>query len=196
MRGTFAALLGVGLLLAASAAQAQTSSPNPCGMPARAPARATLAQATMFSPWGYGPFGWAPLLAPWGPDPWDTAALFAPPGTLAAYGPLGPGLTANNIASAARANGINLSPSQQVDFASQQQTELGTLYHRFTLGAQLQLASATWALSLPARASAARSILPRLCRSQQARATAEAPSNTPSEAPSNAPSEAPAGAQP
>jgi hypothetical protein len=175
MRGIGAALLGIGLLFAATpAAQAQTSSSDACGIPARAPARASLGQATMFTPMGYGPFGWAPMVQPWGPDPWGAAAIFGPPGLIANAGPLGPGLTANAIAAAATANGGTLSPSQQVDLASQQQTELSTLLSRYTLGGQLELAGATWAGGLAGRASAARTILPRLCRSQQAQAAGAA----------------------
>jgi hypothetical protein len=191
MRRTVTALLGAGLLIAAAApaAQAQTSGIDPCGIPARAPARADLAQGLMYTPMGVGPFGWAPLMQPWGPDPWGMAALFGPPGPVASAGPLGPGLTANSIATIITANGGTLSPSQQVDFASQQQTELATLLDRYTLGAQLQLAAGTWALAYPTRASAARTILPRLCRQQQAEAARAG-------APSAGTSDAPAGAQP
>ena len=191
MRRTVSALLGAGLLVVAAvpAAQAQTQGLDPCGIPARAPARASLAQGLMFSPMGYGPFGWAPLMQPWGPDPWGAAAVFGPPGAVANAGPLGPGLTANSIATAVMANGGSLTPSQQVDFASQQQTELSTLLDRYTLGAQLQLASATWALGLPTRASASRLILPRLCRQQQAEAAGAG-------AASGGASDAPTGAQP
>src|SRR5262249_59720952 len=64
------ALVAVGLLVGAvPAAQAQTPGLDPCGIPARAPARADLAPSTMFTPGGYGPHGWAPLRAPWGPGP-------------------------------------------------------------------------------------------------------------------------------
>jgi hypothetical protein len=191
MRRTVTALLGVGLLVAAAApaAQAQTSGVDPCGIPARTPARASLSQAMMFTPMGYGPFGWGPIMSPWGPDPWGAAALFGPPGAVANAGPLGPGLTANNLATAIIANGGTLSPSQQVDFASQQQTELGTLLDRYTLGAQLQLAGATWAGGLATRANASRTILPRLCRQQQAEAAG-------ARAASGGASDAPQGAQP
>jgi len=173
-----AAPLVIGLFVAATpAAQAQTSGIDPCGIPARAPARASLAQATMFTPMGYGPYGWAPLMQPWGPDPAGAAALFGPPGAVANAGPLGPGLTANNLAAAITANGGTLSPSQQVDFASEQQTELSTLYDRYNLGAQLQLAGGSWALGLATRSSTSRLILPRMCRQQQAAAASSGASD-------------------
>ena len=92
MRGIVTALLGVGLVCAtAPAAHAQTPGFDPCGIPAAAPARASLNQATMFTPMGYGPYGWAPLMQPWGPEPAGAAALFGPPGVIANAGPLGPG---------------------------------------------------------------------------------------------------------
>ncbi|HEY7064557.1 MAG TPA: hypothetical protein VII06_23990 [Chloroflexota bacterium] len=176
MRGILVAPLVAGLLFtAAPAAQAQTQTPgiDPCGIPARAPARASLAESLMYTPMGYGPFGWAPLVAPWGPvDPAGGAAIFGPPGPVANAGPLGPGLTANAIAASIVANGGTPTPSQQVDLASQQQTELGTLLSRYTLGGQLQLAGATWAIGLPARASAERTILTRMCHNQQAESVA------------------------
>src|SRR5262249_29766566 len=140
-----------------------------------------------------------------GADAWGGGVLVGPPGLVATYGPLGPGLTANAIAAAATANGGTLSASQQVDLASEQQTELGTLFDRYRLGGQLQLASGSWGLGLALRASASRSILPRLCRSQQAQAAGAGASAAPTGASatsagaSTAPAgeiDAPAGAQP
>jgi hypothetical protein len=186
------ALVGVALVFgAAPAAQAQTPGFDPCDPAARAPARASLGQASMFSPQGYGPWGWAPIMQPWGPDPWGAAVAFGPPGPLATYGPLGPGLTASAIAAFATANGGTLTDSQRIDLASQQQSELSTLLGRYTLGGELQFAGGAWMGGLASRASTTRTILTRMCQAQRLREAAAAAAAA--AAPS---SEAPPGPQP
>jgi hypothetical protein len=125
MRRSLIALALSGLLgLPAAPVAAQTPSGETCWF-ARAPARAALAQAYQFSPAGYGPFGYAPLLQPFGAEPWGAPILFGPPGPLPTYGPLGPGLTANTIAAFAQANG-GIDNDLLLDLASQQQSELLT----------------------------------------------------------------------
>src|SRR3954447_9836518 len=61
----------------------------------------SLQQSYQFSPQGYGPFGYAPLTYPFGVGPYGVGAFFGGPGvpygSAPAFGPLGPGLTANAI---------------------------------------------------------------------------------------------------
>ncbi len=183
------------------AAHAQTASPgpDPCLAQAGQAAAVPLAQAAMFTPAGYGPFGWGPLSQPFGPGPLGAATLFGPPGPVPAYGPLGPGLTSTAIAAGLPAGGFGsdqLNNTTQLDLATLQQAELGTLYSRYGLGASFQLAAATWGAGLTAEAAATRQALRMLCRAQQLRALADAASaagsGTGGPAPGNAATSPPA----
>jgi hypothetical protein len=119
----------------------------------------SLQQSYAFSPAGYGPFGYAPLTYPFGAGPYGVAAFFGPPGLVPAFGPLGPGLTANWIAQRLLAPaGVNLADpanaSTLLALATLQQAELGTLNTRYSNAAYFQTAAATWAGAYATQAAA------------------------------------------
>jgi hypothetical protein len=137
----------------------------------------SLYQSYQFSPQGYGPFGYAPLTYPFGVGPYGNAAYFGGPGvpfgTAPAFGPLGPGLTANNIFS----NVINPSGTMLtqpanfptlISLAALQQGELGTINTRYSNSAYYQTAAATWAGAYATQAASAFTILQALCQNQGA----------------------------
>jgi hypothetical protein len=122
-----------------------------------------LLQSYQYSPQGYGPFGYAPLTYPFGVGPYANAAYLGGPGvpfgTAPAFGPLGPGLTANNIfTNVIQPSGTALTVPANfpllISLAAQQQLELGTLNTRYSNSAYYQTAAATWAGSYAAEAGA------------------------------------------
>jgi hypothetical protein len=165
MRRLVLALAIAGLVaLPGQVARAQDDKgPDVCTAYAARSAMPSLVQSYQFSPQGYGPFGYAPLTYPFGTGPYAVAAFMGGPGvpfgTAPAFGPLGPGLTANNIFT----NVINPSGTvltQPANFgtlislAGLQQGELGTLNTRYSNSAYYQTAAATWAGSYAAAAGA------------------------------------------
>jgi hypothetical protein len=152
----------------------------------------SLAQAQALTPGGYGPYGWAPLTQPFGAGPIGPATLYSPPGLVPTYGPLGPGLTAMNIAQAAIPPGgfgfqnqnVNnyLNAQTVIGLAGLQQGELGTLQGRYGVAAGYQTAAGTWASGLSARAGATLAVAMALCLGQSA-----APPTVPGMMPAGAP---------
>jgi hypothetical protein len=142
-------------------------------------AMGALGQSLQFNLGGVGPFGWAPLAQPFAPPvPIGAATMFAPAGLIPTYGPLGPGLTANNIATFAVPPGgfdfeipelrDSVNQSAQTHLASLQQGELATQLTRLQNGAQFQVAAGVWGLGYGLDASATRLVLRALCRGPQA----------------------------
>ena len=179
MYRALAAVLLVGLLIApGSVARAQdnSSGPDPCILAAAQQALPVLYQSYQFSPQGYGPFGYAPLTYPFGTGPYATAAYFGGPGvpfgSAPAFGPLGPGLTANNIfTQVINPTGTMLTAPANfptlIGLAGLQQSELGTLNTRYSNSAYYQTASATWASSYAAAAGAMFARAKAECQAQQ-----------------------------
>jgi hypothetical protein len=179
MRRLVLALAIAGLVaLPGQVARAQDDKgPDVCTAYAARSAMPSLVQSYQFSPQGYGPFGYAPLTYPFGTGPYAVAAFMGGPGvpfgTAPAFGPLGPGLTANNIFT----NVINPSGTvltQPANFgtlislAGLQQGELGTLNTRYSNSAYYQTAAATWAGAYATQAASAFTILQALCQNQGA----------------------------
>jgi hypothetical protein len=161
--------------------QAQNG-PDPCSYNAARSALPSLQQSWAFSPAGYGSLGYAPLTYPFGVSPYAEAAFYGPPGLAPAFGPVGPGLTANLIARGVlRPQGYSLTDPANVgtlvSLASLQQGELGTLNTRYSNGAYYQTASATWAGAYATQAASAFTILQALCQNQPAPNGAAGPSN-------------------
>jgi hypothetical protein len=124
--------------------------PDPCLYAAAQQALPYLQQSYAYSPWGYAGAGYAPLTYPFGASPYTDATYFGPPGLVPAFGPLGPGLTANLIAQGVlRPRGVNLTSPANVgtlaSLAALQQAELAQLNTRYSNGAYYQTAAATWA---------------------------------------------------
>ncbi len=197
MRRFLVALLASGLLaLPALPAHAQIGSGqlleglSNCLEYAGQSALPSLSQAQMFNPGTpWGPYGWAPPLSqPYGAGPIGPATLYSPPGLVAAYGPLGAGPTAANIAAATIPAGgfgfqnpnVNnyLTTQTLIGLAGLQQGELGTLQGRYGLAAGYQTAAGTWAAGLSGRAAATLAVALSLCLGQSAAPTT-APSMTP-----------------
>ena len=184
MRRLVLALALAGLLaLPGQAAQAQDG-PDPCTAYAARSAMPSLAQSYQFSPQGDGPFGYAPLTYPFGVGPYGNAAFFGGPGVpfgrAPAFGPLGPGLTANNIFNQIiRPSGTVLTQPANfgtlISLAGLQQSELGSLNTRYSNSAYFQTAAATWAGAYATQAASAFTILQALCQNQGA-AGSSAPS--------------------
>jgi len=137
----------------------------------------SLYQSYQFSPQGYGGQGYAPLTYPFSVGPYGNAAYFGgagvPFGSAPAFGPLGPGLTANNIyTQVIQPSGTALNQPANfgtlVGLAGVQQGELGTLNGRYGNSALYQTASATWAGAYATQASSAFTILQALCANQGA----------------------------
>jgi hypothetical protein len=158
-------------------ARADDNGPDPCTAYAARSAMPSLYQSYQFSPQGYGPFGYAPLTYPFGIGPYGVGAFFGGPGvpfgTAPAFGPLGPGLTANNIfTQVINPTGIALGAPANfptlIGLAALQQGELGTLNTRYSNSAYYQTASATWAGAYATQAASAFTILQALCQNQGA----------------------------
>ena len=150
---------------------------DPCIAYAARSALPSLYQSYQFSPQGYGGAGYAPLTYPFSVGPYGNAAFFGGPGvpfgTAPAFGPLGPGLTANNIFSQVIApSGTALTAPANfgtlTGLAALQQGELGTLNGRYGNSALYQTASATWAGAYATQAASAMTILQALCQNQGA----------------------------
>ena len=162
MRKLFMAL-ALGSLLALPSQGARAQGNDICTEYALKVALPSLQQSYMFSPAGYGPFGSAPLTYPVGVGPYGVAAFFGGPGVpfgaAPAFGPLGPGLTANLIALGVLApRGFALfdpaNAGTLISLAALQQAELATLHTRYSNSAYYQTAAATWANSYAAEAAA------------------------------------------
>src|SRR4051794_14771949 len=177
MHRLLAALAVGGLIVLTAPPVAAQTDPRACFAQANQAAWGTLTQGYNFSPAGYGPFGMAPLAQAFDPALAGAPPLFgAPPLPLAAYGPLGPGLTSTAIMTGAippAGFGTNrLDNGTLVDLQSLQQTELGTLNGRYGLGASYQLGTVVWSLGATGEASAIRRIGRALCAGQALRAAA------------------------
>ncbi len=196
MRRLVLALTIAGLVaLPGQVARADDSGSDPCTAYAARSALPSLYQSYQFSPQGYGPFGYAPLTYPFGTGPYAVGAFFGGPGvpfgTAPAFGPLGPGLTANNIFTSVIApTGTALNTPANfpllVSLASQQQLELGTLNGRYSNSAYYQTAAATWAASYAAAAGATFSRTLAECQqAQRSRQPAPADTAPPPETPAS-----------
>jgi hypothetical protein len=158
-----AALLAGLLLLPGQAALAQDDGPDPCAAYAAQAALPSLLQSYQYSPQGYGGMGFAPLTYPFGVGPYGNAAFFGgrgvPFGTAPAFGPLGPGLTANNIFSRV-INPTGTVLTQPANFgtlvglAAQQQLEMAVLNGRYNNASAYQFAAATYAQNYAQQAGA------------------------------------------
>jgi hypothetical protein len=195
-----AALAAGGLLVLTASPIAAQTDPRACFGQVNQAAWGTLAQSFNYSPAGVGPFGFAPLARAVDPALAGAPPLFgAPPLPLAAYGPLGPGLTSTaimaNAIPAAGFGGNQLDNGTLVDLQSQQQTELGTLNGRYGLGASYQLATVVWPLAASGEASAIRQIGRALCAGQALQQAAAAAAASAQAAPAQ-PSTSTGGAQP
>jgi hypothetical protein len=158
-------------------ARADDNSPDQCTAYAARSSMPSLYQSYQFSPQGYGPFGYAPLSYPFGVGPYGNAAFFGGPGVpfgaAPAFGPLGPGLTANNVfTQVINPTGTLLTAPANfptlLGLATLQQGELGTLNGRYGNSALYQTASATWAGAYATQAASAFTILQALCQNQGA----------------------------
>ncbi len=163
MRRGLLAILAAGLLTLPAASGHAQEGRDPCVAYALDQAIPLLMESYRFSPAGYGPFGYAPLTYPFGVGPYGVAAFFGGPGVpfgaAPAFGPLGPGLTANLIALGVLApSGFGLFAPANVgtliSLAALQQAELATLNTRYSNSAYYQTAAATWANSYAAEAAA------------------------------------------
>ena len=181
MRRVLLAFLLAGLAILPGPMVYAQNGPDPCTAYAARAAMPSLQQSYMFTPSGYGPFGYAPLTYPFGVAPAGPQAFFGPPqGVAPAFGPVGPGLTANLIAlGVLRPSGFNLYDPANVgtltSLASLQQAELGTLNVRYSNSAYFQTAAATWAGAYATQASTAFTLLQALCQNQQPASSAPAP---------------------
>ena len=177
-RLTPAVALAVLAVLPSAVAHAQDG-PDPCTVYAAQAAMPSLSQSYAFTPSGYGPFGYAPLTYPFGVGPYGAAAFFGRPGLAPAFGPLGPGVTANAIARTSLGNDFNVRDPANVgtltSLAGLQQAELGTINTRYSNSAYYQTAAATWAGDYATQAVSAFTILQAYCQNQPQRATAAAP---------------------
>src|SRR5438067_3624193 len=199
MHRLLAALAVGGLVLLTAPPVAAQTDPRACFAQTNQAAWNTLAQSYNYTPAGVGPFGFAPLAQAFDPALAGAPPLYgAPPLPLAAYGPLGPGLTSTAIMTGAiPAAGFGLTGvdnSTLVDLQSLQQTELATLNARYGLGASYQLGTVVWSLGATGEAGAIRRIGRALCASQALRAAAAAAAGAQT-APSQPSTPAP-GAQP
>jgi hypothetical protein len=171
------AIAGLAALPGQVARADDDSGPDPCIAYAARSALPSLYQSYQFSPQGYGQLGYAPLSYPFSVGPYGNAAYFGGPGvpfgTAPAFGPLGPGLTANNIfTNVINPTGTALNQPANfptlISLASLQQGELGTLNGRYGNSALYQTASATWAGAYATQAASAMTILQALCQNQGA----------------------------
>jgi hypothetical protein len=180
MRKLFMAL-ALGSLLALPSQGARAQGNDICTEYALKVALPSLQQSYMFSPAGYGPFGYAPLTYPFGVGPYGVAAFFGGPGVpfgaAPAFGPLGPGLTANLIALGVLApSGFALYDPANVgtliSLAALQQAELGSLNTRYSNSAYYQTAAATWAGAYATQAATAFTLAQAYCQQRQPQAPA------------------------
>jgi hypothetical protein len=188
-RALVAALLAAVLLLPGQAAFTQDDGPDPCALYAAQAALPALLQSYQFSPQGYGPFGYTPLTYPFGVGPYGVAAFMGGPGvpfgTAPAFGPLGPGLTANNIfARVIAPSGLPLGAPANfgtlTGLAAQQQLELGVPNGRYSNSAYYQTAAATFAQNYAQQAGATFTRALAECSSQQpAQSPAQQPGTQP-----------------
>jgi hypothetical protein len=176
MRRLLLALAAAGLLVAPSASARAAEQADPCVDAALDAAMPALMQSYQYSPQGYGPFGYAPLTYPFGVGPYGVGAFFGgrgvPYGSAPAFGPLGPGLTANAIARNVIApTGTPLNTPANVgtliSLAQLQQAEMATLNARYSNAAYYQTAAATWANSYATEAAATYTRVLAQCQNRQ-----------------------------
>ncbi|HEY7064549.1 MAG TPA: hypothetical protein VII06_23950 [Chloroflexota bacterium] len=175
-RALAAGLLAGLLLLPGQAARADDTGPNPCAAYAARAALPALLRSYQFSPQGYGPFGYAPLSYPFGVGPYGNAAFFGGPGVpfgaAPAFGPLGPGLTANNVFTqvinpTGTALGVPANFPTLIGLAALQQSELSTLNGRYANSAAFQTSAATFAQNYATEAGATFARALAECNGQQ-----------------------------
>src|SRR4051794_15606901 len=101
MRLLVAGVLALGLVVVPGhSALAQSQGLPQCASYAAQAAMPVLQEAYNWTNYGYaplGPNGWNILNQPFGAGPYGAAAYYGPPGQIAAFGPLGPGPTAQTI---------------------------------------------------------------------------------------------------
>jgi hypothetical protein len=106
-----------------------------------------LRESYAYTPGGYGPYGYGPLMQPFGNGPAGVAAYYGPPGAVAAYGPLSPGPTVSLVYGplpAPPAAGPSNAPAGPLLAAGAlQQAELAALNGRYANSAAYQYAAAT-----------------------------------------------------
>jgi hypothetical protein len=176
MHRVLAALTIGGLLLLPGAVSAAPAAQDVCAEYASRVAMPSLMESYQFSPRGYGQYGFAPLTYPFGVGPYGNAVYFGGPGvpfgTAPAFGPLGPGLTANNIFTnviAPSGTMLNQPPNfgTLISLAALQQAELGNLNGRYTLSATYQDMASSWAAAYATQAAAALAVARTLCEGRQ-----------------------------
>ena len=168
---------------------ARADDPDPCALYAAQAALPALLQSYQYSPQGYGGMGYAPLTYPFGVGPYGNAAFFGGPGVpfgaAPAFGPLGPGLTANNIFSQVIApSGFPLTAPANVPtligLAGQQQLEMATLNGRYNNASAYQTSAATFAQNYASLAGATFTRALAECSNQQPpQQPAPSPATTP-----------------
>jgi len=189
-RPLVAALLAGLLLLPGQAVRADDSGPDPCAAYAAQAAMPALLQSYQYSPQGYGGQGFAPLTYPFSAGPYGNAAYFGgrgvPFGSAPAFGPLGPGLTANNIfTQVIQPTGTALNQPANfgtlISLAAQQQLEQGVLNGRYNNSSAYQTTAATYAQNYAAQAGATFTSALAECNAHQRPASSSASSSaTPS----------------
>jgi hypothetical protein len=176
MRRFLAGLTICGLLVLPGNAAAAPEAQDQCAEYSARAAMPSLMESYQYSPRGYGMLGFAPLTYPFGVGPYGNAVYFGGPGvpfgSAPAFGPLGPGLTANNIAAGIIGpSGMMLNQPQNfgtlIGLASLQQAELGNLNARYTLSSSYQEMASSWAAAYATQASATMAILRTLCEGLQ-----------------------------
>lgn len=177
MRRLVLALAMAGLAaLPGQIARADDNSPDQCTAYAARSSMPSLYQSYQFSPQGYGPFGYAPLSYPFGVGPYGNAAFFGGPGVpfgaAPAFGPLGPGLTANNVFTqvinpTGTALGVPANFPTLIGLAALQQSELSTLNGRYANSAAFQTSAATFAQNYATEAGATFARALAECNGQQ-----------------------------
>jgi len=146
-----------------------------------------LMQSYQYSPQGYGGQGFAPLTYPFSVGPYGNAAFFGgrgvPFGSAPAFGPLGPGLTANNIyTQVIQPTGTAL--NQPANFgtltslAGLQQLEQGVLNGRYNNSSAYQTTAATYAQNYAAQAGATFTSALAACTAQQQPAASSSASSS------------------
>jgi hypothetical protein len=183
------AIAGLAALPGQVARADDDSGPDPCIAYAARSALPSLYQSYQFSPQGYGQLGYAPLSYPFSVGPYGNAAYFGGPGvpfgTAPAFGPLGPGLTANNIFTNV-INPTGTALNQPANFATliglaaQQQLELGVLNGRYNNSSAYQTTAATFVQNYAAEAAATFTRALAECSNQQ---PAQQPAPSPPTAP-------------
>jgi hypothetical protein len=186
-RPLVAAVLAGLLLLPGQGVRADDSGPDPCAAYAAQAALPALIQSYQYSPQGYGGQGFAPLTYPFGVGPYGNAAYFGgrgvPFGSAPAFGPLGPGLTANNIfTQVIQPAGLALNQPANlgtlISLAAQQQLEQGVLNGRYNNSSAFQTTAATFAQNYAAQAGATFTRALAECNAQQQPASASSASSS------------------